>query len=105
MRIRRLRQARGWTQLELASRVAKPRGGRYTPGLMSRVENGYANPPIFVYLHLAEAFAVDPARLLGFDAVEMPVTEAEMTLLRSLRTAGVAPHEALARLAGGEPAR
>jgi transcriptional regulator with XRE-family HTH domain len=99
LRIKRLRAARGWTQLETVQRIERPRGGRYTPGLLSRVENGYANPPVFVYVHLSEAFEIDPGRLLGSEETQKPISEAEMTVIRFLRTAGIAPHDALARLA------
>jgi transcriptional regulator with XRE-family HTH domain len=101
IRIRRLRTARGWSQLKTVNRIEHPRGGRYSPGLLSRVENGYANPPLYVYVHLAEAFEVDAGRLLGTEEAQKPISEAEMTLVRFLRSAGIAPHEALARLAGG----
>jgi transcriptional regulator with XRE-family HTH domain len=77
--------------------VEHPRGGRYSPALLSRIENGYANPPIFVYLHLAEAFEVDPGRLLGGEDDD-PISEGELTVIRFLRSAGIAPHDALARL-------
>ncbi|MBX5469048.1 MAG: hypothetical protein IRZ21_04025 [Thermoleophilaceae bacterium] len=38
-------------------------------------------------------------RLLGADDIETDVSAAEMTLARFLREAGIAPHEAIARLA------
>jgi len=50
-------------------------------------------------VHLAEALEVDPKRLLGTEDLQRPIGEAEMTLIRFLRTAGIEPHEALARLA------
>jgi len=99
LRVRRMRQARGWTQRELLARIEWPRGGRYSPGLLSRVENGFANPPIFVYVHVAEALETPPESLMGDEEVQRPVAEAELTLLRYLRAIGMKPHEALARLA------
>lgn len=99
LRVRRLRQARGWTQRELLAHIAWPRGGQYSSGLLSRVENGYANPPIFVYVHVAGALEMEPEALMGAEDLQRPVSEAELTLLRYLRAVGVEPHEALARLA------
>lgn len=99
LRIRRMRQARGWTQRELLGRIARPRGGRYSSGLLSRLENGYANPPVFVYVHVAEALGTEPEALMGHEDLQRPVAEAELTLLRYLRAVGLEPHEALARLA------
>ena len=101
LRVRRLRQARGWTQRELLARVTGPRGGRYSSGLLSRVENGYANPPLFVYVHAAEALGVEPEVLMGPEELQRPVGEAELTLLRYLRLAEIQPHEALARIVPG----
>jgi transcriptional regulator with XRE-family HTH domain len=104
LRVRRLRQARGWTQRELVARVPGPRGGQYSSGLVSRVENGYANPPIFVYVHVAEALGLEPEALMGAEDLQRPVNEAELTLLRYLRAVQMEPHEALLRLAP-DPAR
>jgi transcriptional regulator with XRE-family HTH domain len=101
IRVKRLRGARGWTQRDAASKMIRPGGGAYSPGLLSRVENGYANPPLFAYVHLAEAFEVDPGRLLGSEESQKPISEAEMTLIRFLRSANVPPHEALTRLVRG----
>lgn len=101
LRVRRLRQARGWTQRELLARIQRPRGGRYSSGLLSRLENGYANPPMFVYLHVAEALGLEPEVLMGPEDLQRPVADAELTLLRYLRAVGMEPHEALARLAPG----
>jgi hypothetical protein len=83
---------------ELLARIDWPRGGRYSPGLLSRVENGFANPPI-VYVHVADALEMPPESLMGDEDVQRPVTEAELTLLRYLRAIGLKPHEALARVA------
>jgi transcriptional regulator with XRE-family HTH domain len=101
LRIRRLRQARGWTQRDLLARIEWPRGGGYSNGLLSRVENGYANPPVFVYVHVAQALDTEPEALMGPEELQRPVGEAELTLLRYLRAVGIEPHEALARLAPG----
>jgi transcriptional regulator with XRE-family HTH domain len=96
-----MRQARGLTQRELLARITTPRGGRYSTGLLSRVENGYANPPVFVYVHLAGALETTPERLMGPEDLEHPVPEAEWMLLRYLRAVGMEPHEALAALVPG----
>ena len=98
LRVRRMRQARDWTQRELLARISWPRGGRYSSGLLTRVENGYANPPIFVYVHVAEALETEPEVLMGHEDLQRPVAEAELRLLRYLRAVGMEPHEALARL-------
>jgi transcriptional regulator with XRE-family HTH domain len=74
-------------------------GGRYSPGLLSRVENGFANPPIFVYDRVSEALETPPESLMGDEDVQRPAAEAELTLLRYLRAIGMEPHDALARLA------
>lgn len=99
LRVRRLRQAHGWTQRELIHRIERPRGGRYSAGLITRVENGFANPPMFVYVHLAEVLGLEPEELMGREDLQRSVSESEMTLLRYLRAVGIEPHEALARVA------
>ena len=99
LRVKRMRQTQGWTQRELLARIAWPRGGRYSSGLLSRVENGYANPPIFVYVHVAEALGTAAENLMGQEDLQRPVAEAELTVLQYLRAVGMEPHEALARLA------
>jgi transcriptional regulator with XRE-family HTH domain len=101
LRIRRMRHARNWTQRELLAQIRWPRGGRYSAGLLTRVENGFANPPMFVYVHVAEALAVEPEVLLGPEDLQREVTEAELTLVQYPRAVGMEPHEALARLAPG----
>ena len=69
-RIRALRRERNWTLAETIQRVEHPRGGRYSVGLLSRVERGWSNPPLFVYIHIAEALDVDPRELMGPDPGE-----------------------------------
>jgi hypothetical protein len=63
------------------------------------METGYANSPLYAYVHLAEAYELEPGRVLGSDEAQKPITEAEMTLVRVMRRAGIAPDEAIARLA------
>jgi len=64
-RVRRLRNEIGLTQDQAVDLVEHPRGGRYSTGLLSRIERGWANPPLFVYLHIAEVLSVEPGELLG----------------------------------------
>jgi transcriptional regulator with XRE-family HTH domain len=97
-RLKRLRLARGLSQLQARERVRRPTGGAYSQGLLSRLEKGYANSPLYVYLHFAEAYEVDPGRLMGSDDAQKPITEAEMTLIRFMRRAKLKPDEAIARL-------
>ena len=98
-RIRRLRLDRGMTLAQLAERVHKPEtGGWYSPSYISRLERGWANAPLYVYLRIAEALGVDEWRLFAVDEVAREVSAAELVVVRFLREAGLAPEEALARL-------
>jgi transcriptional regulator with XRE-family HTH domain len=99
-RIRRLRRDRDLTLVQLASSVQKPGGKTFSPGHLSKIERGWANAPLATYLAIATALAVTPWRLLGPEEVQKEVTDAELTLIQFLRHVGLAPHEALARLAG-----
>jgi transcriptional regulator with XRE-family HTH domain len=108
-RLRRLREGRGLSQHQVRHSVKRPRGGPYSQSLISRLERGYANAPVYVYTHFAEAFDLAPEVLLGPDDALKPVSEAEMMLLRVLRRLSISPDEALARLtaspgSSGEPA-
>ena len=98
-RLRRLRKARGLTQYQALQHVRRPRGGTYTQGFLSRIEAGYANSPLYAYVELAESYELEPGRLMGSDEAQKPITESEMLLVRFLRRTGMAPDEALARLA------
>lgn len=71
-RIRRLRRGIGMTLAETVAAVEHPRGGRYSTGLLSRIEKGWANPPLFVYIHIAEALGIEPAELLGSEDLPDP---------------------------------
>ena len=97
-RVRRLRQLHGLTLARMAASFHRPDGGHYSPGFLSRLERDWASPPLWVYIVLAELFAVAPGRLLGPDDVAMEISEAEVTLLRLLRRLGIDPDEAIARL-------
>jgi transcriptional regulator with XRE-family HTH domain len=97
-RLRRLREARGLSQETVRYGVRRPRGGPYSQSLISRLERGYANAPIYVYVHFAEAFELAPEVLLGPDDALKPVPEAEVILLRVLRQLSISPDTALARI-------
>lgn len=103
-RARRARTSRGLTQGALVEKIERPRGGYYSRGLLSRIEKGYANSPLYVYMHIAEALELEPGRLMGSDETQKPINEAEMTLIRFLRRTGIKPDEALAILAGASRA-
>ena len=104
-RLRRLREGRGLSQNRVRHSVKRPRGGPYSQSLISRIERGYANAPIYVYTHFAEAFELAPEVLLGPDDALKPVAEAEMTLLRVLRRLSISPDEALARVTANASSR
>lgn len=100
-RVRRLRRERDWTQQKLAKEIAHPRGDRYSPGLISRIEKGHANPPLYAYVHLAETLELDPGRLLGSYELEAEISEAERTLILFLRRGRITVDEALSRIVAG----
>lgn len=102
-RIRRMRTTRGLTQTGLLDLVEKPRGGTYSQGFLSRIEKGYTSAPLYAYVHLAQAFEVEPGRMMGSDETQKPLTEAEMTLIRFIRRMKIAPDEAIVRLATQGP--
>lgn len=76
-RVRRLRQARGLTLVELAGQLDRPGGHGYSGDFLSRLERGWGSAPVHVYLNLAEVLGVDPGRLLGPDDCQMDASEAE----------------------------
>lgn len=98
LRLRRIRERRRLTQTEVLERVRRPNGRGYSQAFLSRVEAGYANSPLYAFIHLAEGYDMDPARLLGPSDSEKPVSDAEMTLIRFLRRLGISPDEAMARI-------
>jgi hypothetical protein len=100
-RVRRLRAAQGLSLVQVTGSFQRPDGGHYSPGFLSRLERGWASPPLWVYVVLAERFEVEPGRLLGPDHVATEVNEAELTLLRVLRRLGIEPDEAIVRLVRG----
>jgi transcriptional regulator with XRE-family HTH domain len=98
IRLKRLRDSRGMSQRTARHLVKRPNGSPYSQGLLSRLEKGYGNSPLYVYIHFAEVYGVDPARLMGSDEAQKPISEAEMTLVRFLRRVGISVDEAIARL-------
>ena len=98
-RIRRLRQEREWSLYDLSRRVPKPEGGHFSAGYFSRLERGWASPPLYTYVKIAEAFELDEGRLLGPEPVQGDATPEEVLLLEVLRRLGIDPAEALVRLA------
>ena len=97
-RVRRLREELGWRQLDLAGSVERPGGRHYSMGFISRLERGYANPPLHAYIAIAEALGVEPGVLLGAEPDADAPSDGELTLIRALRSAGLDPGEALARV-------
>jgi transcriptional regulator with XRE-family HTH domain len=102
-RIRRLRKRHDLTLVRLAQLVEKPEGGEYSAGYFSRLERGWAFAPLYAYVLIAEAFELDPGRLLGSDEAQKPITDAEMTLVRFTRRMGMTPDAAIALLARASP--
>jgi transcriptional regulator with XRE-family HTH domain len=100
LRLKRIREGRHLTQQAVADNTRKPRGnGFYSQGLLSRLEAGYANAPLYAYIDFANFYELDPARVMGPEDAEKPVDEAEMTLIKVLRHMGISVDEAIARLA------
>jgi len=99
-RIRRLRQARGWALKDVVSKVPKPEGGGYSLGYFSRLERGWASPPLYVYVALAEAFEIAPGELLGVEEFDRAFSPEQRMLLEVVEQLGLAPHEAAAKLVG-----
>ena len=97
-RIRHLRKARDWSLRDLAQRVPKPEGGHFSTGYFSRLERGWGSAPLYTYIKIAEAFGVDPGRLLGPEEVQRDITPEESMLLRVLERAGIDPADAIVRL-------
>jgi hypothetical protein len=77
----------------------KAEWGQLLAGSPLPSREGVRDSPLYVYIHFAEVYEVDPGRLMGSDEAQKPISEAEMTLIRYLRRVGVSPDEAIARLA------
>lgn len=102
-RVRSLRLQRSMTIIELADEILRADGRPYSPSFVSRLERGWASPPLFAYITLARLFDVAPGELLGSEGVERPITDAELTLVRVVRNLGIAPEQAIVRLMAGGP--
>jgi len=98
-RVRRLRQGRDWALKDIARAVPKPEGGEYSPGYFSRLERGWTSPPLYVYIAIAAAFDLLPGDLLGVEEFDREFTPEQRMLLRVVEQLGLAPDEAVARLA------
>jgi transcriptional regulator with XRE-family HTH domain len=103
-RVRRLRRAHGLTLVQFTDRVWKPEAGRYSQGYFSRLERGFANAPLYVYLSVAAALGIEPGVLLGPDEAGRTVSTREMTLIRLMRRLEIEPEDLLELLARGLPA-
>ncbi|MEJ7788920.1 MAG: helix-turn-helix transcriptional regulator [Thermoleophilaceae bacterium] len=97
-RVRLLRERDGLRLSDLADKLYRADGKPYSASFVSRVERGFASPPLWAYIHMASIFDLSPGRLLGPEDLEGSVTEPEMTLIRVVRRLGLEPEEAIARL-------
>ncbi len=97
-RVRLLRGREGLLIWELAEKLYRADGRPYSPSFVSRLERGFASPPLWVYIQLARMFEVSPGRLLGPEEMESPFSESELTLVRVMRQLDLEPEEAIARL-------
>ncbi len=99
-RARALRQRADLTIYELAAEIRRADGRPYSPSFVSRLERGWASPPLYVYCLPAARFEVAPGELLGSEGVERIIDDAELTLVRVVRRLGLTPEDAIACLAG-----
>ena len=97
-RVRQWRQQAGLTLTDLGPMALRADGGQYSASFFSRLERGWASPPLFVYISLAEAFGAQPGRLLGLDEAVSQVSEAELTVIKLIRRLELQPEEAILRL-------
>jgi transcriptional regulator with XRE-family HTH domain len=100
-RVRALRQQREIAIPALAQAIQRADGRPYSPSFVSRLERGWASPPLFAYIALARYFDVAPGELLGSEGVERPITDAELTMIRVARNLLLSPDEAIVRLMQG----
>jgi transcriptional regulator with XRE-family HTH domain len=99
-RVRHLRTERGLSLRDFGSLVRRPDGGYYSHSYFSKLERGIAYAPLFVYVRIAEALAIEPGRLLGLDD---RFTESEAMLIDAVRRAGIEPSEAIVRVLATRP--
>ena len=100
-RVRSLRLQREMTIIELAREIERADGRPYSPSFVSRLERGWASPPLFAYITLARFFDVAPGELLGSEGVERPLSDAELTMVRVARNLLLSPEQAIVRLMAG----
>lgn len=98
-RARTLRQNADLYIRQVAADLRRADGRPYSTSFVSRLERGWASPPLYVYCLLAARFEVAPGELLGTEGVERPVSDAELTLVRVARRLGLSPEDAIAVLA------
>ncbi|MDQ4071723.1 MAG: hypothetical protein M3088_02455 [Actinomycetota bacterium] len=99
-RVRRRRTDAGLYLHDLPPMARRADGGLYSTSFFSRLERGWASPPLFVYIALAQAFDLHPGRLLGVDEAQKQVSDAELTVVRLMRRLDLAPEDAIERLMG-----
>ena len=97
-RVRHRRQQADLRLTDLRAMAPRADGGRYSVSFFSRLERGWASPPLFVYISLARAFKVPPGQLLGSDGAPREVSEAELTVVKVMRRLEIDPEEAILRL-------
>jgi transcriptional regulator with XRE-family HTH domain len=97
-RVRRLRLARGMTLRDVRERIYKPNGGFYSIGYLSKLERGWSNAPLYVYLTIGELMATVPGQLLGPDDTLRGASSGELTVIAVARRLGLRPDEAVLRL-------
>ena len=100
-RARTLRQNADLYIHQVAAELRRADGRPYSTSFVSRLERGWASPPLYVYCLLAARFEVAPGELLGTEGVERTVSDAELTLVRVVRRLGLSPEDAIALLATG----
>ena len=86
------------TIIELAAEIQRADGRPYSASFVSRLERGWASPPLFAYITLARLFEVAPGELLGSEGVERPITDAELTMIKVMRNLRLSPAQAITRL-------
>ncbi len=100
-RVRRRRTDLGLMLHDLPMMTRRADGGRYSLSFFSRLERGWASPPLWLYIHLAQALEVHPGRLLGVDDSQKQVSDAELTVVKLMRRMNLQPEEAIERLVSG----
>jgi len=100
-RVRAMRLQREMSIARLAQEIQRADGRPYSSSFVSRLERGWASPPLFSYILIARYFDVAPGELLGSEGVERPITDSELTMVRVARNLLLTPEEAIVRLMKG----